>query len=99
MIRIAQAMANEATRNAREAFTAGRKVLSFKIIEASAASRMTGIMPGVGEQIEAIEAEGWVLAEMSATTGGRPAACGLRRRSVGTGRGGRPDRPEGAGRR
>jgi hypothetical protein len=69
MGRISQAMANEATRNAREAFAAGRQVISFKIIEAASTSRMTGIMSGVGEQIEAIEGEGWTLDTMTATTG------------------------------
>lgn len=69
MGRISQAMANEATRNARAAFAEGRHVLTFKIIEASSTSHMTGIMSGVGEQIEAIEAEGWALADMTAATG------------------------------
>ncbi|MGW1030088.1 hypothetical protein ACWD4J_41625 [Streptomyces sp. NPDC002577] len=83
---INNAKANEATRVAAEAYATGRQVLVFKIIEANAGSRTTGLMAGVGEQIEAIEAQGWTLANMSgaeakAFTGERTAlVCLFRRR-------------------
>ncbi|MFZ3556459.1 MULTISPECIES: hypothetical protein [unclassified Streptomyces] len=66
---INQAKANEATRVATEAYASGRQVLTFKIIEANASHRSTGVMTGVGEQIEAIEAQGWMLANMCAAEG------------------------------
>ncbi|MFD0554511.1 hypothetical protein ACFQ0X_39195 [Streptomyces rectiviolaceus] len=66
---INNAKANEANRVAAEAYTAGRQVLTFKIIEANASHRSTGIMSGVGEQIEAIEAQGWTLTNMAASEG------------------------------
>jgi len=44
-------------------------VLAYKIIEASTSSRTTAPMTGVAEQIQAIEAEGWVLANMAAGEG------------------------------
>ncbi|MER5184527.1 hypothetical protein ABT009_40495 [Streptomyces sp. NPDC002896] len=83
---INNAKANEATRVAAEAYASGRQVLTFKIIEANANHRTTGIMPGVGEQIEAIEAQGWALTNMAAAeakafTGERTAlVCLFRRR-------------------
>ncbi|MCT9010005.1 hypothetical protein [Streptomyces rhizosphaerihabitans] len=83
---INNAKANEATRVATEAFTNGRQVLVFKIIEANSTHRSTGVMSGVGEQIEAIEAQGWALDRMSgaegkALTGDRTAlVCLFRRR-------------------
>ncbi|MEV6790892.1 hypothetical protein AB0M87_02600 [Streptomyces sp. NPDC051320] len=66
---INDAKANEATRTAQAAYQEGRHVLTFKIIEASSSSRSTGIMSGVGEQIEAIEGQGWMLTNMTAATG------------------------------
>ncbi|WP_416968461.1 hypothetical protein [Streptomyces sp. 4F14] len=66
---INNAKANEASRVAALAYTEGRRVLTFKIIEAGTASRTTGLMPGVGEQIEAIEAQGWTLSDMAAAEG------------------------------
>jgi len=66
---INNAKANEATRVATEAYSAGRQALVFKIIEASSSSRSTGVMSGVGEQIEAIEAQGWALSNMAAAEG------------------------------
>ncbi|MEU0822491.1 hypothetical protein [Streptomyces mirabilis] len=55
-----------ATDEARKAHAEGRAVLVYKIIEASGGSLdFTGPMTGVGEQIEAIEAEGWALANMA----------------------------------
>ncbi|MFD8422682.1 hypothetical protein [Streptomyces sp. NPDC059466] len=51
---------------ARKAHAEGRSVLVYKIIEAGGGSHdFTGPMTGVGEQIEAIEAEGWALADMA----------------------------------
>ncbi|MBA2945937.1 hypothetical protein [Streptomyces himalayensis] len=83
---INNAKANEATRVATEAYSAGRQILVFKIIEASSSHRHTGLMAGVGEQIEAIEAQGWILDRMAgvegkALTGERTALiCLFRRR-------------------
>lgn len=58
-----------AAEDARKAYAEGRSILTFKIIEANGGSRLTGVMPGVGEQIEAIEAEGWTLDTMTAAEG------------------------------
>ncbi|MBA4860649.1 hypothetical protein H1V43_04500 [Streptomyces sp. PSKA54] len=83
---INNAKANEATRVATEAYSAGRQILVFKIIEANSSHRHTGLMAGVGEQVEAIEAQGWILdrmagAEGKALTGERTALiCLFRRR-------------------
>ncbi|WP_030387057.1 hypothetical protein [Streptomyces sp. NRRL S-241] len=66
---INNAKADVASRAAAEAYQAGRQVLTFKIIEASSTSRHTGLMTGVGEQIEAIEAQGWHLSTMAAAEG------------------------------
>lgn len=66
---INNAKADVATKAAAEAYAAGRHVITFKIIEANLNSRATGMMPGVGEQIEAIEAQGWALTNMAAAEG------------------------------
>ncbi|NNJ04160.1 hypothetical protein HHX38_08435 [Streptomyces sp. PKU-MA01144] len=66
---INKAKADVATKAAAEAYAEGRKVLTFKIIEANAAHRTTGIMTGIGEQIEAIEEQGWTLDRMAAAEG------------------------------
>ncbi|MET8974421.1 hypothetical protein ABZX85_02275 [Streptomyces sp. NPDC004539] len=83
---INNAKANEATRTAAQAYTEGRQILTYKIIESSSSSRNTGLMPGVGEQIEAIESQGWTLtnltaAEGKAFTGDRTALICLFRRN------------------
>lgn len=66
---INNAKADIATKAAAEAYQAGRHVLTFKIIEANSTSRTTGLMTGVGDQIEAIEAQGWHLTNMAASEG------------------------------
>ncbi|MFE5537135.1 hypothetical protein [Streptomyces sp. NPDC056492] len=66
---INNAKADVATKAAAEAYQAGRQVLTYKIIEANLNHRATAVMPGVGEQIEAIEAQGWFLANMAAAEG------------------------------
>ncbi|MEU5608441.1 hypothetical protein AB0H03_06735 [Streptomyces sparsogenes] len=66
---INNAKADLATQAATDAYAQGRQTLVFKIIEANAGSRSTGLMTGVGEQIEAIEAQGWMLANMCAAEG------------------------------
>ncbi|MFF4331170.1 hypothetical protein ACFYZT_32275 [Streptomyces sp. NPDC001591] len=63
------AKADVATKAAADAYAAGRQVLTFKIIEANVSHRSTGEMSGVGQQIEAIEAQGWYLANMAAAEG------------------------------
>ncbi|MEU8906518.1 hypothetical protein [Streptomyces mirabilis] len=83
---INNAKASKASDEARKAYTEGRTVLAYKIIEANVTSKTTAPMSGVGEQIEAIEAEGWTLANMTAgeskTLGGERIAlvCLFRRR-------------------
>jgi hypothetical protein len=62
-------MANEAARCARKAVEDGERVLVYKFLEASGGSRLTGPMSGIGGQIEAVEAEGWQLATMTAAEG------------------------------
>ncbi|MGK5447665.1 hypothetical protein [Streptomyces radiopugnans] len=55
-----------ATDEARKAHAEGRAILVYKIVEASGGGLdFTGPMTGVGEQIEAIESEGWALANMA----------------------------------
>ncbi|MEU1908120.1 hypothetical protein [Streptomyces hygroscopicus] len=66
---INNAKAETATQAAQKAYQEGRQVLTFKIIEANAGHRSTGLMLGIGEQIEAIEAQGWTLANMCAAEG------------------------------
>lgn len=63
---INNAKAGKATDEARKAYAEGRGVLVYKIIEANKTSMSTAPMAGVGEQIEAIEAEGWQLYNMAA---------------------------------
>ncbi|MEV0445845.1 hypothetical protein AB0I84_12920 [Streptomyces spectabilis] len=63
------AKAEVATQEAKKAYQQGRQVLTFKIIEANVSHRTTGVMSGVGEQIEAIEAEVWALYNMCAAEG------------------------------
>ena len=63
---INNAKAKGATDEARKAYTEGRGVLVYKFIEANKSSMSTAPMTGIGEQIEAVEAEGWVLANMAA---------------------------------
>lgn len=66
---INNAKADTAAKAAADAYSAGRQVFAFKIIEATTNSRSTGPMPGVGEQIESIENAGWHLANMAGAEG------------------------------
>lgn len=83
---INNAKANNATNAAREAYAAGQYVLAYKFIEANKTSMTTAPMAGIGEQIQAVEAEGWALDKMAAaeskTMGGERIAlvCLFRRR-------------------
>lgn len=83
---INNAKADKATDEARKAYASGQAVLAYKFIEANKTSAVTAPMTGVGEQIAAVEAEGWVLANMAAaeskTLGGERIAlvCLFRRR-------------------
>ncbi len=63
------AKAATAEQAAQKAYAEGRQILTFKIIEANVSHRSTGLMSGVGEQIEAIERQGWTLANMAAAEG------------------------------
>ncbi|MEU8886725.1 hypothetical protein [Streptomyces sp. NPDC048442] len=66
---INQAKADSAEKVAADAYQAGRYILTFKIIEANTTHRSTGLMSGVGEQIEAIERQGWTLSNMASSEG------------------------------
>ncbi|MGW1617743.1 hypothetical protein [Streptomyces sp. NPDC002172] len=83
---INDAKANKATEEARKAYANGRTILAYKFIEANSSSKTTAPMSGIGEQIEAVEAEGWYLDKMAAseskTLGGERVhlACIFRRR-------------------
>ncbi|UFQ18247.1 MULTISPECIES: hypothetical protein [Streptomyces] len=66
---INKAKADAATTQARDAYARGQNTIVCKIIEAQMSHRSTGIMTGVGDQIEAIEAEGWTLYNMAAAEG------------------------------
>ncbi|MEU6279495.1 hypothetical protein [Streptomyces sp. NPDC047028] len=63
---INNAKANMATDEARKAYANGQHVLVYKFIEANKTSSTTAPMTGIGEQIQAVEAEGWALANMAA---------------------------------
>ena len=81
-----KAKAGSATNAAREAYANGQFVLAYKFIEANKTSMATALMTGIGEQIQAVEAEGWALDKMAAaeskTLGGERIAlvCLFRRR-------------------
>ncbi|WP_329187035.1 hypothetical protein [Actinacidiphila glaucinigra] len=79
---INDAKANMAGTEAKKAREKGQKVLVYKFIEANKSSMSTAPMAGIGEQIEAIEAEGWRLynlagAEGKALSGERSAVIAL----------------------
>ncbi|MFG2109831.1 hypothetical protein [Micromonospora chersina] len=63
------AKASEAGKHAREAVAKGDTILVYKFIEANTNSRITAPMTGMAEQIQAIEAEGWTLANMAVGEG------------------------------
>jgi hypothetical protein len=63
---INNAKVGKSTEEARKAYASGQAVLVYKFIEAGKTSMSTAPMVGIGEQIEAVEAEGWVLANMAA---------------------------------
>jgi hypothetical protein len=54
---------------AKTAYDRGDQVFVFKAIEANSKSTSTGSMHGMAEQIQAIEAEGWALTNMTAGEG------------------------------
>lgn len=64
---INNAKADKATNAARDAYINGQQVLVYKFIEANKTSMSTAPMAGISEQIQAVEAEGWVLNQMTAT--------------------------------
>ena len=79
--------AAEAGKRAREARESGDTVLVYKFIEAQTNSKATAPMTGMSNQIQAVEAEGWALANMAcaegkALTGERIALVCLFRRAV-----------------
>jgi hypothetical protein len=84
---INDAKAQAAGKEAQEAYARGQYVLVYKLIEANMNHRATAPMPGIAEQITAIESAGWMLSNMAAAegkamTGDRTALiCLFRRRS------------------
>lgn len=66
---INNAKGDVAGKSAAEARERGDLVFVFKAIEANVKSMTTGPMPGMAEQVQAIEAQGWVLANMAAGEG------------------------------
>ncbi|MEV6028328.1 hypothetical protein [Streptomyces sp. NPDC052036] len=61
--------AAEAGKRARQARDNGDTVLVYKFIEANTNSRATAPMTGMADQIQAVEREGWMLANMAAAEG------------------------------
>ncbi|MCZ4099855.1 hypothetical protein [Streptomyces sp. H39-C1] len=59
----------EAAKRAREAALKGDSVLVYKFIEANTNSKATAPMTGMADQIQAVESEGWALANMAAGEG------------------------------
>lgn len=84
---INDAKAQEAGNRARQAYDNGDYVLVYKFIEANTNSKATAPMTGMANQIQAVESNGWMLANMAAAegkalTGERVALiCLFRRRS------------------
>lgn len=66
---INQAKGNIAGKEAADAYQRGDYVFVWKAIEANKNSLATGPMTGMAEQIQAIEAAGWALANMAAGEG------------------------------
>lgn len=63
------AKAQQAGKQAREAYANGDYVLVYKFIEANTNSRATAPMTGIADQIQAVEAQGWMLQNMAASEG------------------------------
>lgn len=61
--------ADTAGTEARKARESGQLVLAYKFIEANKTSMVTAPMTGIADQIQAVEAEGWTLANMAAGEG------------------------------
>lgn len=83
---INDAKAGTAATEARKAYEAGQTVLVYKFIEANTNSRATGPMVGIADQLQAVEAQGWVLYNMAvgegkALSGDRVAVVCLFRRN------------------
>lgn len=66
---INNAKADIATSAARKARQDGQRILVYKFIEANTASKSTAPMTGIADQIQAVEAAGWRLDQMSAAEG------------------------------
>ncbi|MER5892383.1 hypothetical protein [Streptomyces sp. NPDC001876] len=81
------AKAQQAGKQAHEAYARGDYVLVYKFIEANTNSRATAPMTGIADQIQAVESQGWMLQNMAAAegkalTGERTAlVCLFRRRN------------------
>jgi hypothetical protein len=63
------AKAQEAGKRARQAYESGDQVLVYKFIEATTNSKATAPMTGIADQLQAVEAAGWTLANMAAAEG------------------------------
>lgn len=66
---INNAKASNATDEARKAYESGQTILVYKFIEANKNSLNTAPMTGIGEQIQAVESQGWTLTNMAAAEG------------------------------
>jgi hypothetical protein len=66
---INDAKAQSAGSEARKAYERGQAVLVYKFIEANMNSKATAPMTGIAGQIQAVEAEGWMMANMAAAEG------------------------------
>lgn len=66
---INNAKGDVAGKEAAAAFARGDQVLVYKFIEANATSKTTAPMAGMSEQIQAVEAQGWFLANMATAEG------------------------------
>lgn len=66
---INDAKAAEAGKRAAEAYQNGDYVLVYKFIEANTNSKATAPMTGMSNQIQAVEQQGWALANMAAGEG------------------------------
>ncbi|MEU1421489.1 hypothetical protein [Kitasatospora sp. NPDC005751] len=66
---INKAKGSSAGREAAQAYADGAAIFMYKAIEANIKSMTTGSMPGMAEQIQSIEAAGWILHHMAVGEG------------------------------
>ena len=66
---INDAKAQTAGNEARKAIENGQTVLVYKFLEANTNSKATAPMTGIADQIQAVEAQGWVMYNMAVGEG------------------------------